>query len=102
MNVPLRIINDHISEPTEGLTLKLVIPKVTSDNISIKQGVNSIAEGVIINSGKVILLTAINHVNDVYLPGRYYNYQLAGLFCYLYGNYSFSIYLQLHNTEISS
>ena len=62
MNVPLRIINDHISEPTEGLTLKLVIPKVTSDNISIKQGVNSIAEGVIINSGKVILLTAINHV----------------------------------------
>ena len=52
MNVSLRIIDDHIFEPTETLTLRIVIPKITSDNISIKQGVNSIAEGVIINSGK--------------------------------------------------
>ena len=68
MNVSLRIIDDHIFEPTETLTLRLVIPKITSDNILIKQGFNSIAEGVIINSGKIISLTAINHVNGVHLP----------------------------------
>ena len=64
----MRIIDDHIFEPNETLTLKLVIPKVTSDNILIETGDNSIAEGVIINSGKIISLTAINYVNGVHLP----------------------------------
>ena len=53
MNVSLRIIDDHIFEPTEALTLRIVIPKITSDNILMKHGVNNTAEGVIINSGKV-------------------------------------------------
>ena len=53
VNVSLRIIDDHIFEPTETLTLRIVIPKITSNNILIKHGVNSIAKGVIINSGKV-------------------------------------------------
>ena len=53
VNVSLRIIYDHVFEPTETLTLRIVIPKITSDNILIRHGVNSTAVGVIINSGKV-------------------------------------------------
>ena len=52
MNVSLRIIDDHIFEPTETLTLRLVIPNIISDNMLIKQGLNSIAKGEIFNSGK--------------------------------------------------
>ena len=52
MNVSLRIIDDHIFEPTETLTLKIVIPKVINDNILISKGPNNIAKGEIINSGK--------------------------------------------------
>ena len=61
MNVSLRIKDDHIFEPNETLTLRLVIPKVTSDNILIKNGSNSIAEGLIVNSGKIITINLINH-----------------------------------------
>ena len=53
VNVSLRIIDDHIFEPTEALTLRIMIPKITSDNILIRHGVNSTAEGVITNSGKL-------------------------------------------------
>ena len=52
MNVSLTIIDDHISEPTETLTLRLVIPNAISDNMLIKQGLNSIVKGEILNSGK--------------------------------------------------
>ena len=48
----LRIINDHIFEPTETQTLRLVIPNVISDNMLIKEGQNSIAKGEILNSDK--------------------------------------------------
>ena len=53
MNVSLKIIDNHTFEPTETLTLRTVIPKITSDNILIRHGVNNIAKGVIINSDKV-------------------------------------------------
>ena len=52
MNVSLRIINDHIFEPTETLTLRLVIPNVIRDNVLIKEGPNGIAKGEILNSDK--------------------------------------------------
>ena len=52
MNVSLRIIDDHIFEPTETLTLRIVIPEVIKDNILINEGPNNIAKGEIINSGK--------------------------------------------------
>ena len=53
VNVSLSIIEDHIFEPNETLTLRIVIPRITSNNMLIKPGLNSTAEGVIINSGKV-------------------------------------------------
>ena len=48
----LRIIDNHILEPTETLTLRLVIPGVINDNILINEGPNNIAKGEIINFGK--------------------------------------------------
>ena len=60
VNVSMTVVDDHIFEPTESLAFRIVIPKITSDNILIKQGVNSIAKGIIINSGEVVRLSADN------------------------------------------
>ena len=64
VNVSMPIIVDHIFEPHESLMFILAVPRNISDNLFIKQGINNIAKGEIVNSGKVVKLIKFTYVHN--------------------------------------